>query len=95
LVEVQWREGLYGAVHGPQAVLGAIREAQERFATVIVIAHNPGLEDVLRGLRGAADLGRANLPTAGFVTVDVTTEWREFEPATAQALGLGVARSQT
>jgi phosphohistidine phosphatase len=95
LVKVHWRDGLYGAVHGPQAVLEAIREAQDRFATVIVIAHNPGLEDVVRGLLGAAALSRNTLPTAGFVTVDVTADWQDFEPRTAQALGLEVARSQT
>jgi phosphohistidine phosphatase len=94
-VEVHVHEELYNAVQGLRAIVEVIRQAEERFATVIVVAHNPGLEELMLTCPEADTLGRTTLPTSGFVTLDVAANWHEFEPSGARALALRVARSHT
>jgi phosphohistidine phosphatase len=94
-VTVRASHALYGAIHGADAVVDVIREVENAYATLIVVAHNPGLEDLMLQIPGAASLDRQSLPTSGIVVLDVDSEWAFFDPRQATAIGLAVARSHT
>jgi phosphohistidine phosphatase len=94
-VELQVHEELYNAVQGWRAIVDVIRTVEERFVTVIVVAHNPGLEELMLNCPEADALGRETLPTSGIVTLDVAANWHGFEPSGARALARRVARSHT
>jgi phosphohistidine phosphatase len=93
-VDVLYSPGLYGAVDGAAAVIDAIRHVDDSFSTVLVVAHNPGLEEVMVMCSGAESLGRTTLPTASRVLVETDGPWGIFAPSSARAVDVTVARDQ-
>lgn len=76
---------LYGA--GEQELLARIREVRQGVASVMVIAHNPGLAELTVRLAGDGDdramsSVRVKFPTGGLATLSFEGDWR--------ALGAGV-----
>jgi phosphohistidine phosphatase len=61
--EVRWMESLYAAP--PESYLEALRGVDDGLERVMVVGHNPGLEELLEELTGQAE----TLPTAGLAQV--------------------------
>ena len=79
--------GLYEATAG--RILDAIRSVEPSADTLLVIGHNPGLEDLARRLMrdDGGDAGRRiarKFPTAAVAILSLPVEcWTEVEPGTA------------
>jgi phosphohistidine phosphatase len=76
---------LYGA--SADELLERIRAVREAVASVLVIGHNPGLQDLALVLASAgAELGRleAKFPTAALATLTIAnTTWRQLSQGDA------------
>ena len=90
---VIWEEAVYGAdvptllqvlaEHGDDA-RGDIGDAP-----VLLVGHNPGLEDLVIFLAGApidAPAGRSALPTAALVQMELPADWRALDRGCARLL---------
>lgn len=83
-ITVRIEERLY--VGAADTLLEVLRETETQFGTVLVVAHNPAVEDLARLLVGVADpSSQARLmqtfSPATFAVVDVpTADWRDVEP---------------
>lgn len=79
-LDVLTAEKLYDAT--PDAILALIKETPDKVQSLLVIAHNPGLQElalmlVASGNVKAREQIEENLPTAGLVIVDLPVdEWR-------------------
>lgn len=74
--EIQSSEDLYAA--GPEAYLEALRNAPDDYASVMVVGHNPGLEELLEVLSGEVE----SLPTAALAKIILPIRhWRELTDA--------------
>ena len=85
--EVLIEEGLYGAP--VPLIVSRLREVPEATPSVLVVGHNPGLEDLVRGLGTDGDPElidrvRTKFPTGAFATLTFDGAWKD--------LGSGVAR---
>ena len=85
--DVRIEGDLYGA--SAAGLLARLRGVDEATGAVLVVGHNPGLEDLARGLAGAGDAGliarlHAKFPTGALATVSFSGPWTE--------LGSGPAR---
>ena len=79
-------DGLYGA-SAPE-LLDRLREVPDDTASVMVVAHNPGLEDLVKGLGHGGDPGlmarvHEKFPTGALATLTFPGPWK--------ALGWGTA----
>jgi phosphohistidine phosphatase len=86
---------LYGA--GSSALLARLRDVDDAFRSVMVIAHNPGTEELASSLVGSGDdAARARMkskyPTAGLASFEVDREWRDLAPARARLTAFVVPR---
>jgi phosphohistidine phosphatase len=73
--EVRFTRSLYGA--GPDAFLEALRALPESCGHAMLVAHNPGLEELLAVLVGTSH----TLPTAALAVVELPVEsWRDLDP---------------
>jgi phosphohistidine phosphatase len=88
--EVLIEDDLYAAP-GPR-LLARLRRVADGTPTVLVVGHNPGLEDLVRGLGrdGDPDLiarVRTKFPTAALATLAFDGPWEELGsgPATLEA----------
>ncbi|HUG92316.1 MAG TPA: histidine phosphatase family protein [Planctomycetaceae bacterium] len=62
----------------PQAIARAIRSRPEDAARLLVVGHNPGLEDFLAAVIGCFE----RLPTAALAHVELEIDrWQDFTPA--------------
>lgn len=65
----------------PEAILSAIRRVPDTITTLLVVGHNPGLEDLAALLAspdsdaGAAERLKRKFPTAALARFDVAGEW--------------------
>jgi phosphohistidine phosphatase len=63
----------------PPALAAIVSRVPDRFASVLVIGHNPGLEDWLAGLIGHPE----DFPTAALAQVELPlNSWLDFKPDT-------------
>lgn len=78
--KVQVERGLYLA--SGEHLLGRLREVRERTASVMLVGHNPGMEDLARRLAGGdgVELDRlgAKFPTGALVVLELHGRWREL-----------------
>jgi len=81
-------EALYAA--GPEAYIGALRELGGGYERVMVVGHNPGLEELLDRLTGAGH----TLPTAALAEVSLPIgSWDELGVSTeGELIGLWAPR---
>jgi phosphohistidine phosphatase len=86
-VEVRLEDGLYGAPARDLLVrIGAVDSAVD---VLLVVGHNPGLQDLAIDLAGDGDPEaleqlRAKFPTGALATLDVDlANWQELGPARA------------
>lgn len=72
--EVRWLDSLYAAP--PESYLEALRGLDDGLQSVMVVGHNPGLEELLEELTGAAE----SLPTAALAQVLLPIQrWSELD----------------
>ncbi len=79
---VSVEERLYGVT--AEALLRRVRQLPDAVASVVLVGHNPGFEDLARGLagHGASDLLarlRAKYPTGGFATLALPESWSTLD----------------
>jgi phosphohistidine phosphatase len=93
--EVRFLPELYAA--SDAALLGAAHAVEPKTRSVLLIAHNPGLEDLAVGLaaRGDGDalqrLGE-KFPTGAFATLVFPGGWAGLEPGAGELVDLVVPR---
>lgn len=80
-VAVEIDEALYGA--GATALLQRLTQLPTGVDVVLVIGHNPGLEELAAGLAGAGDRSlrarmAAKFPTGALATLDAPGEWPDL-----------------
>jgi phosphohistidine phosphatase len=80
-VAVEIDEALYGG--GATALLERLTRLPAGVAVVLVIGHNPGLEELAAGLAGAGDPSlrarmAAKYPTGALATFDTPCEWSDL-----------------
>jgi phosphohistidine phosphatase len=87
--------GLYGA--GAGDILGRVRDVSDAVRALMVIGHNPGLEDLASTLAGtgvgdALDRMAVKFPTAALATLTVPTAWHDLAPGAATLAAYVVPR---
>jgi len=90
---IRWDRRIYHA--GGGTLLQVLREAPPDAYRVLIVGHNPGLEDLLQILCGnvpVPDDGKL-LPTAAVARLRVEVAWRSLGRGTARLLDLVRARS--
>jgi phosphohistidine phosphatase len=96
VVDVRVEDGLYGA--GADELFARLREVGEGVAPVLLVGHNPGLQDLAAGLAGDGEeeaMARllAKFPTGALATLDApATTWSGLDWGTAYLAGLVVPR---
>jgi phosphohistidine phosphatase len=73
--DVRFSRGLYGA--GPDAYLEVLRTLPDASSHAMVVGHNPGLEELVTLLVGAAH----TMPTAALAVVEIPIDrWGDLGP---------------
>lgn len=83
--DVEIRSDLYAA--SAAALLEVLCQLPDRVRSVMLIGHNPGLQDLALSLaRGGPELARlrSKFPTAALATFELEGSWRELAPASAE-----------
>ena len=94
-VEVHVEDGLYAA--GADRLLARLRRLPEGADAVLLVGHNPGLQDQASELAGDGDptglrrLGE-KFPTGALATLRLETSWRELGPGGGYLESLVVPR---
>jgi phosphohistidine phosphatase len=85
--QIIWDEAVYEA--DVPALLGVLARVPSADATVMLIGHNPGLEELIRYLAGddvAEPEDGKLLPTAAFARLEMPDDWTRLEPGCASLL---------
>jgi phosphohistidine phosphatase len=94
-LEVRIERALYGA--GAAELLQRLRQVSNRASSVMLIGHNPGIQDLALGLASSGPALASlheKFPTGALATVDVEVErWRDVDNRTAVATNLVTPRS--
>jgi phosphohistidine phosphatase len=85
--EVRFVDGLYAASHGE--LLGVLRAVGPGVGSVLVIAHNPGLQDLAVALAGFV---QDKFPTGALATLSFDATWAELEPGSCRLVDYVVPR---
>ena len=91
---VQIEERLYAA--SAEELLDRLRELPEKVKAVLLIGHNPGLQDLLVELCGEGDLREQlieGFPTGALATVRVRRSWAELGASTSTVKDMLLPRS--
>jgi phosphohistidine phosphatase len=89
--DVGIEDRLYGATAG--ALLARLKRVPDGVASVLVLAHNPGVEDLVRALVDEPDALPGKFPTGAVADLQLPMPtWRELEPGTCRLRGLLVPR---
>jgi phosphohistidine phosphatase len=94
-IQVEFTAGLYGAT--AEELLGRLRQVPEGIECVLVVGHNPGLEDLATGLVGRGDDERrrrleTKFPTGALATLVVPVPWAELGWGDAELVDYVVPR---
>ena len=86
-VEVRIEGGLYGA--SAERLASAIRDVDDAFGAVLVIAHNPGLEDLVDRVVGEGDTAlrerlTEKFPTGALASMSFDGRWAELGPGSVR-----------
>ena len=88
---VETESELYGASAGQ--LLERLRRVPEEAGTVMMVGHNPAIQDLLVSLlREPGDLAAQKFPTAALATLAFTGPWRLLEPGRAELTALVIPR---
>jgi phosphohistidine phosphatase len=75
---VRLDDGLYAASSG--TLLSVVRGLPEEVTTAVLVAHNPGLEDLASTLAGSW----VSMPTSALAVLDVTGTWADAGPGSVE-----------
>lgn len=84
---IVWDERIYGA--RLITLLDVLRDTPETVKTLLLVGHNPGLEDLLQCLGGDGTGVPADgklLPTAALAQLELPEGWQRLEPGKAHLL---------
>jgi phosphohistidine phosphatase len=84
-VSVEIERGLYAA--SELSLLERLRALDEGVDAVMLIGHNPGVEQLVTGLAGSGELlpaVRRKYPTGALATLEFAGRWRELGPGSAR-----------
>jgi phosphohistidine phosphatase len=89
--EIEYETGLYLAT--AERLLDRIRQIPDRVERVLVVGHNPGLQELAQWLADTntgplADRLATNLPTAGLARFEVNIEWSGLRRRGARLVAL-------
>ncbi len=85
LHQVQWDRRIYEA--GVLDLLAVLRECPECFRRVLLVGHNPGMEDLLAWLCDSVPSGGAKpFPTASLAFLEVHVSWENLGAGKARLL---------
>jgi len=86
--EIRFSTALYAA--GPDAYIKLLKERDDAYAVVMVVGHNPGLEELLERLTGEEQI----LPTASLAKIGLPiASWYELDKSVnGQLAGLWLPR---
>jgi phosphohistidine phosphatase len=92
---VEFDEAVYNA--GAGDLLGRLRRLSHEIDSVLVLGHNPGLEDLARGLVVAGDARlrtqlETKFPTGALASLEVATTWHDLWWSTATLVDYVVPR---
>jgi phosphohistidine phosphatase len=78
-------------------LLGRLRAVPPRIASVLVVGHNPGLQDLAADLVGSGDPALrerlvTKFPTGALATLEVPGEWHDLTWGAANLVGFVVPR---
>jgi phosphohistidine phosphatase len=82
---VEFEDELYGA--GARELIARLSEVAESVPSVMLIGHNPGLEDLALSLAAGGerlDELRAKFPTGALATLDFEGSWADLGPGSAE-----------
>ena len=87
--------GLYGASAGE--LLARVRDVSDSVSSLMIVGHNPGLEDLAATLAGAGvadglDRMAIKFPTAALAVLTVPTAWGDLAPGGATLASYVVPR---
>ena len=75
--QVRYVSTVYGA--SAQELLELMHQVPEDIERLMLIGHNPGIEDLIASL----DRSRSQMPTGAFATVEVSGAWAQLDQGTA------------
>ena len=84
-VDVQIEPELYAAP--ARDLLQVLHEVPDEVESVMLIGHNPGIQDLALGLAGAGSgipRLRSKFPTAALATLELNGTWRELAPGNGE-----------
>jgi phosphohistidine phosphatase len=87
--DVQIDSELYTA--SAAELLEVLREVPDEVQSVMLIGHNPGIQDLALSLaRGGSEVVRvrSKFPTAALATLELDGSWRELAPGSAELVSL-------
>jgi phosphohistidine phosphatase len=95
-VEVLMEDDLYGA--SGTALMTRLRALPDETKSVLLIGHNPGVQDLLIELASGGDPARleevrASFPTCALATIRARGNWSELGPTTASVEDLAMPRA--
>jgi phosphohistidine phosphatase len=88
-VDVRIEPELYASSAGE--LLEVLNEVPDEVESVMLIGHNPGIQDLALSLAGAGSQIprlRSKFPTAGLATLELNGTWRELAPKSAELVAL-------
>ena len=88
---VVWNETIYQATVAD--LLGVLAGLPASAKTVLLVGHNPGLEQLLIHLVGDSVDDGALLPTAALARLEMPDDWSNLGPCCAQLVSITVSKS--
>lgn len=83
-----FEDRIYDATAGE--IIEVLQETPDAYADVLLVGHNPGVQNLTEVLAGDASLGdelvqlrRGGFPTAGIVVLTFEGAWKDVEPGVA------------
>jgi len=79
--KIEYRDDFYA--NGPEPYFAALRTLPDELQSVMIVAHNPDMEQALAALTGQYQ----PLPTAGLARLELAiNSWKEFKPSVGKLL---------
>ncbi len=92
--DIVWEKGIYDAELTD--LLGILSRCPKGASTVLLVGHNPGLEELVRFLAGD-DIDESEddklLPTASLARLEMPADWHSLESGSAQLISLTCPRN--
>ena len=90
-VDVRIEDGLYDA--DAEVLLDRLGRISDKVQSVLLIGHNPAIQDAAISLAGGADALVGKFPTAAMADLQLPIEtWAEVRPGIARLRGVVIAR---